>query len=531
MRDSTFRIAALGASLAALIACSTTTPTSSISVSDSTLVVARVKDAVVLDPAQASDGNSLNLTQEVMKGLVQFKVGTFSVEPAIADSWRVSPDARTWTFVIRKGLRFSDGTPVDADAVKFNFDRWRLLSSPYHSSFGYPYYVNMFGGFPGLIADVRAPDDTSVVFTLTHPYAPFLSDLAMPAFAIGSPRAIRDDLDGFARHPVGWGPYVVSEWIKDDHITLQANPDYPVKPGYRTVIVRDIPDLATSVFEMQKGDFDVSTEPRPDDAALLAREPGLTVYYQPANNDAYLAMNEDRKPFERLAVRQAIADAVDVRSIVKAFYPRGAEVADNFLPPGMAGENSSIKAYSFDPNKAKKILAAAGYKNGFSTELLFTTAPRPYMPEPQRVAEAIQAQLKRIGINVTLEPLEWAVFLQKIHNGEHAMALVGWTGDNGDPDNFLYTLLDSDSTKRPNVLNYSFWRDQNFHKLMLAGQMTSDLDSRTQIYEQASAMVHEFVPTVPIVHVTVPIVARTSIAGFIPSPDDHIAFELLHPRG
>jgi len=494
-----------------------------------TLIVARVKDAINLDPAQSSDSMSHNVSQEIMKGLVQFKDGTFTIEPAIAQSWHVGSDGRTWTFVLNKGLVFSDGTPVDADAVKFNFDRWRLISSPYHANYRYPYYVSMFGGFPGLISDVRAPDKNTVVFELTHPYAPFLSDLAMGAFAIGSPHAIRNGLGDFASHPVGWGPYVFSEWVKGDHITLKANPNYPLQAAYKTVIVRDVADPATALNGMKNGDYDILTDPGPAGAAELAKVPGLSVYYQPANNIAYLAMNEERDIFDNGLVRQAIAQAIDVRSIVHQFYPHGAEVADNWVPPGMVGDNPRVKAYAYDPAKAKHLLAQAGYSNGFSTELLYSTAPRPYMPEPQRVAEAIQTDLKAVGITVALRSLDWSVFLPKTSNGEHSMAILGWTGDNGDPDNFLYTLLDQDSAKRPNALNAAFWRDPRFHQLMIAGQTATDPKERSRIYEEASQMVHDEAPVVPIVHVTVPVVVKSSISGFVPNPDTHIAFEALHP--
>jgi peptide/nickel transport system substrate-binding protein len=495
------------------------------------LTVARVKDAVTLDPAQASDGMSLNVTREVMRGLVQFKPGTFDVEPAIASSWSVSPGGRRWTFVLKKDLRFSDGTPVDAAAVKFNFDRWRLISDPYHGNFSYPYYTAEFGGFPGLIVGVDAPDAGTVVFTLARPFAPFLHDLAMPPFGIGSPTAIRDDLSGFSKRPVGWGPYIVSQWVKGDRIVLRANDAYPVKPTYRTVVVRDVPDPAQSVRVMQNGSVDMLTDLDPAAAALLSRTPGVTVYYQPANNSAYLAMNMDRAPFDRLAVRKAIAYALDVRGIVRSIYPAGADVADNWTPPGMAGDNPNVKAYPLDDARARALLASAGLGRGFSTALFYSPIPRPYMPQPQRVAEAIAAELQRVGIRVKLDAFDWSVFLDKIHNGEHPMVLAGWSGDNGDPDNFMYSLLDKDSTKRPNVLNYSFWRDEAYHRLMLAGQATSDPAERAAIYRRANAMVHDMVPSIPIVHVTVPIAMRTSIAGFIPSPDTGVAFEYLRPAG
>jgi peptide/nickel transport system substrate-binding protein len=509
-----------------LTACSGGTGTNG-----SLLIVARVKDAITMDPAEATDGMSLNITQEIVKGLVDFKYGTFNVEPAIAQSWKTSADGKTWTFVLKKGLKFSDGTAVDADAVKFNFDRWRLVSNPYHGNFSYGYYASMFGGFPGLIADVKVLDPSTVAFTLTRPFTPFLHDLAMPSFGISSPTAVRGDLQDYGQHPVGWGPYTLVEWQKDDHMRLAANPLYPIHGGYPDVIVRDIPDQSTSVLEMEKGDVDILTDPRPDDAKTLSAQAGLSVDFQPANNNLYLAMNMDRSPFDKLAVRQAFAYALDLQAIVTALYPKGAMVADNFTPPGMMGENDAVKAYPYDPTKAKALLAQAGMPNGFSTQLYYPTIPRPYMPDPQRIVEALQAQLKKVGINVTLEPFEWAVFLDKVHHGEHPVCLIGWSGDNGDPDDFFYPLLDKDAADaKPNGQNYSFWRDEAFHKLMLAGQATPDGPTRQAIYQQANAMVHDQVPLITIVHVEVPIVLKSSIAGFVPNPDTHISFEYLKPK-
>lgn len=496
------------------------------------LVIARVKDAVILDPAQATDGMSLNLTQEMMKGLVEFKLGTFDVAPAIAQSWKMTGDGLHWTFQLKKGLKFSDGTPIDAAAVKFNFDRWRLTKNPYHQNYPYGYYADMFGGFPGLIVAVATPNPQTVSFTLSRPLGPFLRDLAMPSFAIASPTAVRNNLSGFGNRPVGYGPYMLKEWVKDDHITLVANPTWQgVKPAYTTVIVRDIPDQATSVLEMQRGGIDFLTDPRPDDAAQLAKQSGVTVYNQPSNNNSYIALNVQKAPFGKLAVRQAIAYAIDVRAIVKAFYSSGAIVATNWTPPGMLGEDKSLQPYPYDPAKAKQLLAQAGLPNGFSTDLYYPTTPRPYMPEPQRIAEAIQADLQKVGIKVTLEPFEFGVFLEKVRNGEHQMCLIGWSGDNGDPDNFFYPLLDKDSAlAKPNGQNYSFWEDEAFHRLIVRGQTTLDDAARGEIYRQANSMVHAQVPALPMVHTTVPVIVKSSIAGFVPSPDTHIAFEYLHPK-
>jgi peptide/nickel transport system substrate-binding protein len=495
-----------------------------------TLIVARVKDAVGLDPAHQTDGLSLNISAEALQGLVAFKPGTFEIQPSLARSWTVTPDGKTWTFRLSPGMRFTDGTSLDAKAVKFNFDRWRLPKDPYHGNEPYSYYQSLFGGFPGVIKDVRARDATTVVVDLAQPFGPFLRNLALPSFGIGSPTAIIRDAAAYGRSPVGSGPYEVTEWVKDDHITLTANPDWRPVPAYDTVIVRDIPDQATSVLSLQKGDIDMLTDLRPDDAAMLSKQSGVAVYEQPANNVSYLAMNTEKKPFGDVRVRRAIAYAVDVRAIVRALYARGAAVADTWTPLGMLGENAAVKAYPYDLAQAQTLLARAGFPHGFSTQLYFSNAPRPYMPEPQRTAEAIAADLALIGINVTLEPFEWGVYLQKIRDGEHPMCLIGWTGDNGDPDNFMYPLLDQDSAVKGAAQNYAFWRDPAFHALMLEGQKTSDQSVRKNVYMRANALIRDQVPALALVHTTVPFAAKTSIAGIVPRPDSMLNFELMKPR-
>ena len=261
----------------------------------------------------------------------------------------------------------------------------------------------------------------------------------------------------------------------------------------------------------------------------LAGQSGITIANQPSNNLAYLALNVEKKPFDQLAVRQAVAYAVDVDAIVKGLYAPGTIAAGNWTPPGMLGENPALNPYPRNVVRAKALLAQAGFPNGFSTDLYYPTAPRPYMPEPQRLAETLQAQLKDAGINVTLQPFEFGVFLSKVRNGEHAMCLIGWSGDNGDPDDFLYPLLDQDSAHKGTAQNYSFWRDPKFHGLMLAGQGTVDERRRRAIYQQANALVHDQVPAVALVHTVVPIALRTSIAGFVPSPDTRYHLELIKP--
>jgi len=498
----------------------------------STLVVARVKDAVILDPALATDGMSLAITAEIFRTLVAFKPGTFSIVPDVARSARVSADGRSWTFRLAPRLRFSDGTPLDAQAVKFNLDRWRLRSNPYRGDASFAYYESMFGGFPGVIVEVRAPDPRTVVLRLRRPFGPLLHDLAMQSFGIGSPRAIRAGPAAFARRPVGSGPYVLAEWLRGDRIALKANPRYAgPPPAYRTVIVRDLPDPATSVLELQSGDVDVLIDPRPDDVARLARASELRVYRAPSNDVAYLALNLLHPPFDDVRVRRAVAAAVDTRAIARALYPSGTVAAGSFTPPGMLGEDRALVPRRPDAAAARALLAAAGFPNGFATELYYPTTPRPYLPEPQRIAEAVQADLRAVGIRIALRPLEFGVFLDRLRAGVHPTALIGWVGDNGDPDDFLYTLLDRDAAHVGSAQNYAFWRDPAFHALMLRGQRATDLPTRAAVYARANALVAREVPVLPLVHSPTLLLARRSVGGVVVAPDGTLPYELMAPQG
>jgi peptide/nickel transport system substrate-binding protein len=500
------------------------------------LVMARVKDAVDLDPSHATEGQSLNVDSEIMEGLVMFRPGTFDVMGSLAQSWTTSDGGRRWTFRLRPNAKFSDGTRADAAAVKFNFDRWRLLHDPYHGAFSYAYWVSEFGGFsddpknPGVVRDVIVDSPLQVTFVLASPSGTFLRNVAMQSFLIGSPAAIKRDPDAFEQHPIGSGPYLLREWVRDDHITLDANPGYTGpshRPSIQTVVIRDIPDQATSVLSIEKGELSMLTDVRSDDAAVLAADRHISIVRQPSNNLAYIAMNVEKKPFDNVLVRRAVAQAIDIPAIVRALYGPGTTLGNNWTPPGMLGENPRVKIWPHNIAEAKRLLAQAGLPHGFSTTLFLPTTPRPYMPDPQRLAEAIQADLKEAGILVTLEPLEFGVFLSKVQNGEHPMCLIGWSGDNGDPDNFYYPLLDQDSAVKPFAQNYTFWRDPAFHRLMLAGQRSVNERQRRAIYEQAAQLVHDQVPAISLLHTPVPLALRDTLHGFVPSPDTEYHFELM----
>ncbi|HKW45386.1 MAG TPA: ABC transporter substrate-binding protein [Candidatus Eremiobacteraceae bacterium] len=489
------------------------------------LIFARNKDAVSLDPAIATDGLSFNIARVTLQGLTHYHLGGFTPEPQLATSWTSSKDGTSWVFTLRRGVRFQDGTPFDAAAVKYNFDRW-MKDDPHFS-----YFHSQFGSYPTVVRSVKVLRPDRIRIDLRSPIASFIADLAMPAFSISSPTALRNLGQKYYTQPSGTGPYEVSEWVKDDHITLKAWPGYwGPRPKISTIIVRDIPDPATAVLEVEKGDIDGLEFPRPDDLPALAANPKLHVYRQPPNNLMYLSINDEMKPFDDVRVRRAINEAIDTRAIVKNFYDAAAITAREFVPPAVWPHGVDT-SYRYDPNDARRLLALAGYPHGFSVPLWYMTLPRPYVPEPQRVAEAIQSDLRAVGISTTLSGLEWGMYLVKVGSGEHHLAIAGWTGDDGDPDNFLYPLLDKDSAVAPDANNTAFWMDEPFHKMMLEGRSTLDRAAREAIYRRALLRVRDQAPVVAIVHTSPPIVFASDVRGYVPSPDSGLHFETMYFAG
>jgi len=491
-------------------------------------VFGRDKDAVTLDPATAFDGLSLTVTHVIYEGLTRYKPGTFDVEPCLATSWSVSDGGKKWLFRLRHDVRFQDGTNFDAEAVKFNFDRWRLTDDPFHTGGNYIYWESMFGGFPGRVASVTVRSRYLVEIDLTQPLAPLLADLAMPAFAFASPTALYREHATYFRSPVGTGPYRLADWVKDDHITLQRFDGYwGPKPRIATVVLKDIPDTSAALLALRKGEIDGWEYPTPGALASIAGDPSLTVYHAPSNSVMWLRINVTHHPFDDVRVRKAVAMAIDRVSLVKHFYDPTATVADELLPEAVWPRGIAVDP-PYDPARARALLMQAGYPHGFSTTLWYPTAPRPYLPEPDGVAEAIQAQLRSIGIDARLQGMEWSVWLQRVENGEHDLTVSGWTGDNGDPDNFLYATFDQDAAHAPGASNTSFWRDPRYHALVLAGQRESEPARRAAAYRQALSIIRDQVPAVSIAHTSSPIVFRAAVRGFVPSPDSMISFQELY---
>jgi peptide/nickel transport system substrate-binding protein len=495
-------------------ACSTPAPTPS-GPSGDRLVVARSTDAVSLDPARTSDIESLEVAEQVYGRLVRFAAGRLEPEPDLATSWSVSDDGTIWTFELRPNVRFHDGTAFNAEAVVFSFERQIVPEHPAHEAdFVWTRaYHN--------IRRVRAAGPLRVQFEIDRPYAPFLANLAMGPAAIVSPTAVNRWGRDFGRHPVGTGPYRFVEWISGDRITLERSPQYWDQPAKtRYLVLLSMPDSRQRLQALESGAADVIQQLAPDDLPLVRLHPDLRLAMAPAALVSYLAMNTQRRPLNDPRIRRAIAHAIRREALVKLVYQGLGIPAIGPLPPNVWGARSDVVTYPYDPARARKLLADSGWQGEREAPLkLFApSGSSPYMPAPGRVATIIKKCLAEIGISVEIILSDSTDHQRALWAGEHDLALHGWFNDNGDPDNFLYTLLDSDNTTGTRPSNIAFYSNGWFHDVIGMAQRTTDRTERERLYSQAQAILAIDVPWVPLAHSKVVFAERRTIRGLVVQP-------------
>ena len=494
------------------------------------LVFARGGDSVGLDPGRETDGESFYGSHQIFDTLVEFKPGTTEVQPALAESWDVSSDGLEFTFNLRSGVKFHDGTPFNAEAVEFSFGRQLDENHPYYDHGPWKYFGGM--GMGSIIDEIVVVNDLTVKFILTAPEAPFVSNLAMDFAAIVSPTAVALYDEEFPSNPVGTGPFKFVSWTKDDSIVFEANKDYWGEGPYLDrLILRVIPDATARYLALKAGEVDVIDFPSAEDLELMAADPNIELIQQAGLNVGYIAMNVDKEPFGDVRIRQAMNYAINREEIIEGVYGSAGQVANNPIPPTIWSYNEDIEPYPYDPAKARELLAAAGYPDGFSTDLWAMPVARPYNPNARRIAEIVQAQLADIGVEIEIVTYDWGTYLDKTDGtgstdgtGEHSMCMLGWTGDNGDPDNFIYLLLSADSAVPP-AMNVSFWKNEEFTDLTLQAKRVYDQDARAALYEQAQVIFHEEAPWVPLAHSVVTVPVLTSVHDFVIYPTGSRVFQ------
>lgn len=495
-----------------------TTPTDNKPTDDSSsttpqvLVFGRGADSVSLDPGIVTDGESFKVTQNLFETLLNFGEQDTTINPGLAKTWEVSDDGLTYTFQLEEGVKFHDGTDFNAQAVIKNVDRWKGGTED-----DFYYFNSMFKAEgEDIITEVVAEGDYTVVFKLSRPQAPFLKNLAMSPFGIASPEAFEAAGDKFGDNPVGTGPFKFVDWKRNDSITIEKNADYWQAgiPKLDRVIFRSIPDNSARLNELMASNIDLADGINPSDGALVEGDSKLQLIERPSMNIGYLGLTNTRAPFDNKLVRQAVNYAIDKQAIVDAFFEGRAEVAVNPMPSSISGYNDALTPYPYDPEKAKSLLAEAGY-DGKEIELWAMPVPRPYMPDGAKVAEVIQKNLEDVGMKSKIVTFEWATYLEKAKNGEADAFMLGWTGDNGDADNFIYTLLDKDNIGSN---NYAYYTNDEVHDLLIKAQSETDENVRNDLYKKAQEIIHDDAPWVPLAHSTPLLAAKAGVKGFVPHP-------------
>jgi peptide/nickel transport system substrate-binding protein len=500
------------------------------------LVFGTASDPVVLDGALVSDGESLRALDQMFEGLVTLKEGSTEVVPGLAESWESDAEGTSWTFHLREGVKFHDGTDFNAEAVCYNFNRWYNFKGPFQLESATYYWQTVFGGFsdgkkPSLFKSCEATDENTVVLNLTKPSASFLGALALTNFTFASPKALKefgadkgsvDEETGFkptgtygTEHPTGTGPYKFDSWTRGDRLVMVRNDDYwGEKAKIQKLIFKPIADNAARLQALQSGEIQGYDLVEPQDIQTIEGDDSLQILDRPAFNVGYVTINQKVPPFDKLAVRQAVAAGLDRQAVVDNFYAGRGDVATQFMPPSLFGYADDVQKYAYNPAKAKALLKAAGVTAPLKVDFWYPTdVSRPYMPDPKRNFEAFAASLNKSGFKVVPHSAPWSPdYVGRVNDGNAgALNLIGWTGDYGDPDNFVGTFFQQPSTQ------WGFDNKAIFAKLNQA-EVETDAAKRTALYQEANRMIMKFLPGVPYVNTEPALAFNSNVKGYIPSP-------------
>ncbi|MCT8997856.1 ABC transporter substrate-binding protein [Chelativorans intermedius] len=454
------------------------------------LIVGQIAEPKSLDPHAVTAVNDFRILMNVYDGLVRYRDGTLEVEPALATGWDISEDGKTYTFRLRQGVTFHDGSPFNAEAVKFNFDRMLDENHPYHDTGPFP-----LAFFFSAVEAVTVEDEHTVTFTLNEPYAPFLSNLAYPTGLIVSPAAVEEHGKDFGRHPSGTGPFRFVEWQSNTRVVVERNPDYwDGAPALEAVVFRPITDANTRVAEMLAGGIDLMVEVPPDNIARFAEDPAFKVHEQAGPHVWFLILNMKEPPFDKKAARQAVNYAINKQALVENVLQGTAEIAAGPTPPAFAwAYNEALEPYPHDPQKARELLEEAGY-NGEEV-VFYVTEGGSGMLDPVAMGTAIQADLAAVGMNVKIETYEWNTFLGEVNpglEGKADMAEMAWMTN--DPDTLPYLTLRTDAFPENGGFNSGYYSNPEVDTILEQARQATEQEERAALYKQMQEIVHEDAP-------------------------------------
>lgn len=477
------------------------------------LIVGQIAEPQALDPAAVTAVNDFRILMNMYDGLVRYKDGTLEVEPALATEWTISDDGKVYTFTLREGVTFHDGSAFDAEAVKFNFDRMLDEAHPYHDTGPFP-----LSFFFSSVESVDVIDAQTVAFKLNAPYAPFLSNLAYPTGLIVSPAAVMEHGADFGRNPSGTGAFTFGEWRSNEAVVVQANPDYwDGAPELETVVFRPITDANTRTAEMLAGGIDLMVEVPP---VALSEFQGdtYTVHEQAGPHVWFLILNAKEGPFADVRVRQAANYAINKEAIVNDVLEGTAEVAAGPTPPAFAwAYNPDLEPYPYDPEKARALLAEAGAEGAELT--FYVTEGGSGMLDPVAMGTAIQADLEAVGLDVTIETYEWNTFLGNVNpglEGKADMAEMAWMTN--DPDTLPFLALRTEAWPDKGGFNSGYYSNPEVDALLDAARVQTDQDERARLYKEMQVIVQEDAPWVFVANWKQNAVTSDRVEGFSLQP-------------
>ena len=453
------------------------------------LIVGQIAEPKALDPAAVTAVNDFRILMNVYDGLVRYKSGTLEVEPALATAWEISEDGTEYTFTLREGVTFHDGSPFNAEAVVFNFERMLNEDHPYHDTGPFP-----LAFFFSSVSSVEAVDDLTVKFTLSEPYAPFLSNLAYPTGLIVSPAAVEQHGADFGRNPSGTGAFTFAEWRSNEAVVVEANPDYwDGAPDLEAVVFRPITDANTRTAEMLAGGIDMMVEVPPV-ALSQFQDDAFQVFEQAGPHVWFLILNAKEGPFADKRVRQAANYAINKEALVNDVLEGTAEVAAGPTPPAFAwAYNEALEPYPYDPEKAKELIAEAGAEGAELT--FYVTEGGSGMLDPVAMGTAIQADLNAVGLDTTIETYEWNTFLGQVNpglEGKADMAEMAWMTN--DPDTLPFLALRTEAWPDKGGFNSGYYSNPEVDELLEKARVATDQDERAALYKQMQEIVQEDAP-------------------------------------
>ncbi|MBV9403895.1 MAG: ABC transporter substrate-binding protein [Acidobacteriaceae bacterium] len=473
------------------------------------LVIGKSGDPDLLDPAVTVTNDAWTATYPAYERLMRFKVengkGSTDVEGELANSWKISPDGKVFTFTLNDGHKFADGSPVNAQAVKFSFERLLKIgkgpSEPFEQ-----------------VAKVDAIDDHTVEFTLKEGFAPFLSTLVDDGGSIVSPEVMKHEANGdfgqayLADHSLGSGAFQVTNWEKGQQIVMEPNPNFGgKKPAFKKIVIKIIKEASARRLQLEKGDLDIAEDIPIDQLKALKNAPGIKVVDEPSFLVTYLYLNNTRPPLDNPKVRQALSYAIDYKGVIDGILLGQAVQMRGAIPVGMWGHDPTVMQYSYDPAKAKELLTAAGVKD---VKLGYLYAKRD--PAWEQIGLVVQQELGALGIKVDLQEFAYPTMRDKLNKGDFDIAVGNWTPDYADPSMFMNFWFDSKLKGLPG--DRAFYSNPKVDELIRKAAVTIDQGERTKLYQEAQRITTEEAPYILLCQRNYQFAMRDNIKGYVYNP-------------